>query len=290
MSSLVSVENIIQYILSGLTIGSIYALIALGFNIIYNTTGIINFAQGEFMMLGGMCMVACVNILHLPVFFAALLSIAFVVFIGLLMERIAIRPVKDANIVTLIIITIGISIFIKACTAFVTKDSFTFHPFPGPDTIKLLNAAISVQCLWIMGVACIIMLCLSFFFQFTLMGKAMQACSINREAAQIVGIDVSRMSFSAFGLSALIGAVAGIMVTPTTQVSWNRGTELGLKGFCALILGGLGSGPGAVLGGICLGILETCGTVVFSGYKDAIAFSILLIVLYVRPQGLIGRQ
>jgi branched-chain amino acid transport system permease protein len=117
----------------------------------------------------------------------------------------------------------------------------------------------------------------------------MQACSINREAAYIVGIDVGRMSCISFGLSALIGAVAGIMVTPTTQISWDRGTELGLKGFCALILGGLGSGPGAVLGGICLGILETCGNVIFSGYKDAIAFSILLIVLYVRPQGLIGR-
>ena len=282
-------DTIVQYILSGLTIGSIYALVALGYNIIYNTTGIINFAQGEFLMLGGMFMAACCNIYHLPLPVGALISIGLVVIIGLLIERIAIRPVKDANIVTLIIITIGVSIFIKACAAFVTKDSFTFQSFPGPDYIKISTATLSVQSLWIMGVASIIMICLSIFFRRTVMGKAMRACSINREAAHIVGIDVDRMSLLSFGLSALMGAVAGIMVTPTTQISWNRGTELGLKGFCAVILGGLGSGPGAILGGISLGLLETFGNIVFSGYKDAIAFSILLIVLYLRPQGIIGR-
>ncbi|MCX5894902.1 MAG: branched-chain amino acid ABC transporter permease [Proteobacteria bacterium] len=282
-------DNIVQYLLSGLTIGSIYALIALGFNIIYNTTGIINFAQGEFMMLGGMFMVAFINIFHLPIFAGALLSITLVIIIGFLIERIAIRPVKDASVVSLIITTIGISIFIKACTAFVSKDSFTYPPFPGPDNIRIFNASLSVQSLWIMGVACLIMVGLSLFFRFTLLGKAMRACSINREAAHIVGIDVNRMSFLSFGLSALMGAVAGVMITPTTQVSWNRGTELGLKGFCAVILGGLGSGPGAVLGGICLGILETVGNIVLSGYKDAIAFSIMLIIICVRPRGLIGR-
>ncbi len=282
-------DTVVQYILSGLTIGSIYALVALGFTIIYNTTGIVNFAQGEFLMLGGMFMAACCNIYHLPLPVGALISIGLVVIIGLLIERIAIRPVRDANIVALIIITIGVSIFIKACTAFVTKDSFTFPSFPGPDYIKISSATLSVQSLWIMGVACVIMICLSLFFRFTVMGKAMRACSINREAAHIVGIDVDRMSLLSFGLSALMGAVAGIMVTPTTQISWNRGTELGLKGFCAVILGGLGSGPGAILGGICLGLLETLGNIFFSGYKDAIAFSILLIVLYLRPRGLIGR-
>ena len=282
-------DAIVQYILSGLTIGSIYALVALGFNIIYNTTGIINFAQGEFLMLGGMFMVACCNLLHLPLPAGAILSIFLVVIVGLLIERITIRPVKDASIVTLIIITIGVSIFIKASTAFVTKDSFTYPPFPGPDYVRILNATISVQSLWILGVACVIMVCLSLFFRFSVMGKAMRACSINREAAHIVGIDVDRMSLLSFGLSALLGAVAGIMVTPTTQISWNRGTELGLKGFCAVILGGLGSGPGAVLGGLCLGILETVGNIFFSGYKDAIAFSVLLLVLYARPQGLLGK-
>jgi branched-chain amino acid transport system permease protein len=282
-------ETIVQYILSGLTIGSIYALVALGFTIIYNTTGIINFAQGEFLMLGGMFMAACSNMYHLLLPVGALISIGLVIVVGLLLERVTIRPVKEAPVVTLIIITIGVSIFIKACTAFVTKDSFTFQSFPGPDYLKIWTATISVQSLWIMGVACVIMLCLSLFFRCTVMGKAMRACSINREAAHIVGIDVDRMSLLSFGLSALMGAVAGIMVTPTTQISWNRGTELGLKGFCAVILGGLGSGPGAIIGGLSLGILETFGNIVFSGYKDAVAFSILLIVLYLRPQGLIGR-
>lgn len=282
-------DAFVQYVLSGLTIGSIYALVALGFNIIYNTTGIINFAQGEFLMLGGMFMVACCNVFHLPILAGALVSIFLVVMVGLVIERITIRPVKDTSIVALIIITIGVSIFIKACTAFVTKDSFTYPPFPGPDFIQIFNATISVQSLWILGIACIIMIGLSFYFRHSLMGKAMRACAINREAAHIVGIDVDRMSQLSFALSALMGAVAGIMVTPTTQISWSRGTELGLKGFCAVILGGLGSGPGAVLGGLCIGITETFGNVIFSGYKDAIAFTVLLLILYARPQGLLGK-
>ncbi len=283
-------DTLVQYLLSGLTIGSIYALVALGFNIIYNTTGIINFAQGEFLMLGGMFMVACCNVFHLPILAGAIVSTVLVVLIGLMIERITIRPVKDTSVVALIIITIGVSIFIKACTAFVTKDSFTYPPFPGPDVINIYHATISVQSLWILGVACVIMIILSVFFHYSVMGNAMRACAINREAAHIVGIDVDRMSQVAFALSALMGAVAGIMVTPTTQISWNRGTELGLKGFCAIILGGLGSGPGAVLGGMSLGLMETFGNVVFSGYKDAIAFTVLLLVLYARPQGLLGSR
>ena len=282
-------DQLLQYLLSGLTIGSIYALIALGFTIIYNTTGIINFAQGEFVMLGGMFMVACSNLLHLPLPVGMAVSMALVIAVGLLIERLAIRPAHTSSIVTLIIITIGISIILKALTAFFTKDSFTYPPFPGPETIRIMNASLPGQSLWIIGAACLIMLLLSVFFHFTIRGKAMRACSINREAAYIVGIDVEKMSFLSFGLSALIGAVAGIMVTPTTQMAWYRGMDLGLKGFCAVILGGLGSSPGAVVGGLLLGLLETFGNYFFSGYKDAIAFSIFLIVIILRPRGITGR-
>lgn len=282
-------DQIVQYLLSGLTIGSIYALIALGFTIIYNTTGIINFAQGEFIMLGGMFMAACTNLFHLPAPVGIACSVIMVVAVGVLIERLAIRPARNSSIVTLIIITIGVSIAIKACTAFFTKDSFTYASFPGPETIKILGASIPGQALWIIGTACLIMILLSLFFHFTIRGKAMRACAINREAAYIVGIDVEKMSLLSFGLSALIGAIAGIIVTPTTQMAWYRGTDLGLKGFCAVILGGLGSSPGAVLGGLLLGLLETFGNYLFSGYKDAIAFSIFLLVIYIRPRGLTGR-
>lgn len=282
-------DQIMQYALSGLTIGSIYALIALGFTIIYNTTGIINFAQGEFIMLGGMFMAACTNLFHMPVPAGIAVTVIMVVAVGLLIERLAIRPARNCSIVTLIIITIGVSITIKACTAFFTKDSFTYPAFPGPETVKIINASLSGQGLWIIGTACLIMILLSLFFHFTIRGKAMRACAINREAAYIVGIDVEKMSFLSFGLSALIGAVAGIMVTPTTQMAWYRGTDLGLKGFCAVILGGLGSSPGAVVGGLLLGLFETFGNYLFSGYKDAIAFSIFLIVIYILPRGITGR-
>jgi len=287
--SMVASEQLAQYLVSGITIGSIYALIALGFTIIYNTTGIINFAQGEFVMLGGMFMVGCTAVLQVPVFPACLLSVAGVVAVGLIIERLAIRPARTASVVTLIIITIGVSIIIKSLTALVTKDSFTYPPFPGPEHITVCGASMPGQSLWILGAACCIMLLLSLFFHFTLRGKAMRACAINREAAYIVGIDVEKMSFLSFGLSALIGAVAGIMVTPTTQIAWYRGMDLGLKGFCAVILGGLGSSPGAVIGGLVLGLLETFASFFFSGYKDAIAFSLFLLVLFIRPRGITGR-
>lgn len=282
-------DQLIQYLLSGITIGSIYALIALGFTIIYNTTGIINFAQGEFVMLGGMFMTGCTATLHLPAPLGTAVSTAGVVIVGLLIERLAIRPARRSSVVTLIIITIGVSIVIKALTAFVTKDSFTYPPFPGPEHVRVLGASMPGQSLWIIGTACFVMLLLSLFFHFTIRGKAMRACAINREAAFIVGIDVEKMSFLSFGLSALIGAVAGIIVTPTTQMAWHRGMDLGLKGFCAVIMGGLGSSPGAVLGGLILGLLETFGSFFLSGYKDAIAFALFLLVLFIRPRGITGR-
>ena len=280
----------LQYIFSGLTIGSIYALIALGYTIIYNTTGIINFAQGEFVMLGGMLMIACVHTFHLPLLVSVSVSALMVVLIGIAIERIAIRPAKHASLVTLIIITIGISIILKAIAAFVSKDSFTYPQFPGPEHIRVMNASISGQSLWIIGTACVMMILLSLFFRLTLRGKAMRACADSREASWLVGIDVDQMSQAAFGMSAMIGAIAGIMVTPATQMSWFRGTELGLKGFCAMILGGLGSSPGAVVGGLALGLLETFGSYLFSGYKDAIAFSMFLIVIYIRPSGIMGKK
>lgn len=283
-------DQLPQFLLSGLTIGSIYALIALGFTIIYNTTGIINFAQGEFVMLGGMFMVGCTRLLNLPLPIGMLISIMAVMVVGVLIERLAIKPARHKSIVTLIIITIGVSIALKAGTAFFSKDSFTYPPFPGPEHVMIGNASLPGQSLWIIGTAGCIMAGLWAFFHFTIRGKAMRACAINRDAANIVGIDVERMSLLSFGLSALIGAVAGVMVTPTTQMAWYRGTELGLKGFCAVILGGLGSSPGAVIGGLLLGLLETFGNYLFSGYRDAIAFSIFLLVIFIRPQGILGRR
>lgn len=283
-------DQLPQFLLSGLTTGSIYALIALGFTIIYNTTGIINFAQGEFVMLGGMFMVGSTRLLHLPLPIAMLLSVMAVMVVGVLIERLAIKPARNKSIVTLIIITIGVSIALKAGVAFFSKDSFTYPQFPGPEHVAIGNASLPGQSLWIIGTACFIMAALWLFFHFTIRGKAMRACAINREAANIVGIDVEKMSLLSFGLSALIGAVAGIMVTPTTQMAWYRGTELGLKGFCAVILGGLGSSPGAVVGGLLLGLLETFGNYLFSGYRDAIAFSIFLLVIFIRPQGILKRK
>jgi len=283
-------SQVVQYVITGITIGGIYALIALGFSIIYNTTGIINFAQGEFVMLGGMIAVSLATA-GLPLLWAFLLSVLLVTAVGLLFERLAIHPLKGASIITLIIITIGASIFLKGVAMLIWgKDAVRLPSFSGDKPYHILGATILPQHLWILGITLSVMLLLHLFFEYTILGKAMRASAANRLAASLVGINVRKMAMCSFALSAAIGAVAGIIISPVTFSSYDVGTMLGLKGFCAAIIGGLGSSPGAILGGFLLGILESLGAgFLSSSYKDATAFCILLTVLFLRPRGILGR-
>jgi branched-chain amino acid transport system permease protein len=280
-----------QFLLSGLTVGSIYALVALGFAIIYNASHVINFAQGEFVMIGGMATVSLLGA-GLPLAPAAALAVALAALIGLLLARFAVQPARGASVVTLIIITIGAAILLRGIAALVwDKRIHALPAFSGEAPIALAGATLAPQSLWVIGVAALIVCALWAFFNRTLTGKAILAVSHNRLAAQLMGISVRRVLLVSFALSAALGALAGILVAPITFTSWDVGVMLGLKGFAAAILGGMGSGPGAVVGGLVLGLLESLGAgYVSSAYKDAIAFVVMLAVLMLMPGGLLGRR
>jgi branched-chain amino acid transport system permease protein len=280
-----------QYLLSGLTVGAIYALVALGFSMIYNASQVINFAQGEFVMIGGMATVWFIG-MGLPLPLAALAAIGAATLVGLLLEKFAVEPARDAPVVTLIIITIGASILLRGIASVIWEKKIHALPaFSGEQPIALGGATLTPQSLWVIGVAAAVVAALWWFFNRTLAGKAMLATSHNRLAAELAGIGVRRVLLVSFGLSAALGALAGILIAPITFTSWDVGVMLGLKGFAAAILGGLGSGPGAVVGGLALGMIESLGAgYVSSAYKDVIAFLVMLAVLMFMPSGLLGRH
>jgi len=280
-----------QFLLSGLTVGSIYALVALGFAIIYNASHVINFAQGEFVMIGGMAAVWLLAA-GLPLALAGLGAVALAALIGLALARFAVQPARGASVVTLIIITIGAAILLRGLASIVwDKRIHALPAFSGDAPIAVAGATIAPQSLWVIGVTALIVCALWWFFNRTLTGKAILAVSHNRLAAQLVGISVRRVLLVSFALSAALGALAGILIAPITFTSWDVGVMLGLKGFAAAILGGMGSGPGAVVGGLVLGLLESLGAgYVSSAYKDAIAFIVMLAVLVLMPGGLLGAR
>ncbi len=287
-----NISSLLQYLISGLTTGSTYGLAALGFTIIFNSTGIINFAQGEFVMLGGMFSVFFMKWFGLPIAWAVLLAALATMIAGALIERLAIRPVKGASPINLVIVTIGVSIFIRGLAMLVWgKDTYALPAFSGDKPIAVLGAAMMPQSLWVLGVSLAMLAALKAFFSHTIQGKAMLACSFDRKAASLMGIGVERMVLLSFMISALIGAVGGAILAPITLTSFDVGVLLGLKGFAACILGGLGNPFGAALGGLVLGVLESLGAgYLSSAYKDAFAFILLLALLFVRPQGLFGRK
>jgi len=207
------------------------------------------------------------------------------------------RPLKDASVPSLIIITVGASMFLQGIASHLWgKDAIKLPPFSAaaPIAFTLPGASyplvIEAQQCWVMGLAAALMLGLTFFFNRTLVGKAMRAVSVNRHGARLVGINVSRMVVGAFALSAAMGAVAGAAVAPISFGYFNMGTMMGLKGFAAAIVGGLGNFPGSIVAGLLLGVVESYAANFSSDYKDAVAFVILLVVLFVSPSGILGRR
>lgn len=282
--------QLFQYLITGIIIGSIYAMVAIGFNIIYDVTEIINFAQGEFVMLGGLTVVGLISVFKIPLVPAFIATVALVTIIGVFVDRLAVRTIANPSVLTLIITTIAVSFIIRgAAMSIWGKNPYDLAAFSGRDPIRLWGAVLQPQHLWVVGFLVVIVLGLSLFFEKTLIGKAMRACADNAGAARLVGIDVNRMVMLSFALSAAIGAVAGITVTPISLMEYDRGAMLAVKGFAAVVLGGLGSFPGAVLGGLILGIIESFGAgLVSSGYKDAFALIVLLFVLFFKPSGILG--
>ena len=282
--------ELLQFVFSGLTVGAIYALVALGFTLIYKASDIINFAQGEFVMLGGMITVFVAHA-GVPLPLAALFAIVATTAIGLALHRFAIEPARGATPVALIMITIGASIFLRG-TAQIVFDR-RFHSLPplfGVDPIQFGGAAILPQSLVVLASATAIVIVLWLFIERTIFGKAVIATAANRLAARLIGVDTRRIVAFSFAISAAIGAIAGVLITPIALTSYDVGTLLALKGFAAAMLGGIGSAPGAVVGGILIGMFEALAAgYLSSNYKDAVAFLIILVVLVVIPQGLFGR-
>jgi branched-chain amino acid transport system permease protein len=266
-------------------------MVAIGFNIIYNATDAMNFAQGEFVVVGGLSMIMFHETLGLNLFISFFISVALVTLVGIIFDRLTISPLKNPPLVTVILITIAVSIILKGL-AMITwgKDSHPLEPFSGAEPIQIWGAAILPQALWVIGITLLVVLLLAYMFRFTMVGKALRACAINRDATKLMGINAKAMITLSFAISGAIGAVAGIIITPITLMEYDRGAALGIKGFSTAIVGGVGNSSGAVVAGLMIGILESFfAGFISSGYKDAFAFLIMLLVLFVRPGGLLGK-
>ena len=283
--------DFLQFLISGVTVGAIYALVGLGFSVIYNASNVINFAQGEFVMIGGMATVSFMSA-GVPMPIAILLAIIVATCVGYGLEKFAIEPAREGSVVSLIIITIGASIFLRGVAQLVWDRNYHNLPaFSGDEPIRIGGAALQPQSLWVVGGAAVIVLALWLFFNRTILGKAILATSFNPSAAELVGIDTRRVLQISFALAAALGAIAGILVAPIALTYTSVGIMLGLKGFCAAIVGGLGNPMGAIAGGLVVGIAEalTAGYL-SSAYKDAVAFIIIILVLLFLPSGLFGRK
>ena len=286
--------NIPQYIANGLANGCIYILVAMGFNIIYSSTGIINFAQGEFSMFGGLLAFTLAVSLNLPLPIALILAVVACALIGGMTERLVIYPLRHASILAAIIATIGVSIFYKSLgRLFWPEEAYKVPDFT-TGNINLPRVTVSTQLLWVLALTTLSVILVYLFFNYTKAGKAMRACSVNRQAASLVGINVSHMSLYSFVLAGALGGLAGFINAPFAK--YGVGLFLGIKGFTAAVVGGLGNTFGAVTGGLVLGLLEelipgflTIVLGVSSGFKEAIAAILLILVLLWRPQGILGK-
>ncbi|MEW6220122.1 MAG: branched-chain amino acid ABC transporter permease [Thermodesulfobacteriota bacterium] len=284
-----TVDLAIQYLFAGITYGVIYAIVAIGFNIIYNTTGIINFAQGEFVMLGGMIAISLHQILPLPV--SILLATIATMLAGGLIEMLFIRWLHRPSVLRMIVITIGLSIMLRELALHVWGEKVRALPyFTGNEvsTVRILGSNVSPQVLWVIGVCSVMVAALSLFFRLTPVGRQMRACAANRLAATLCGINTRNLVTLSFMLSAGIGALAGCVVSPITYLRYDSGPTLAIKGFTVAILGGLGSSVAAVVAGLLLGIMEAFSVAVLPvAYQDVLALTLLLAILVFRPHGLL---
>ncbi len=284
-------QDILQFIFAGLTSGAIYALIALGFCVVHNTMGIVNFVQVDFVSLGGMLMFSALFAAGLPMVPGLLLAVAGVALVAMLIERFGLRPARSNHELVLIFMTVGLSIILRGAMKLIWgKNRMALPPLTPDEPVHILGATLLPQALWIMGLSVLAIGLLNWFFYRTSLGLSMRAVASNPTAAAVVGIPAGRVRLTSFALAGALGGLAGVLVTPITTLNYDVGVLLGLKGFAGAILGGFGSFPGAILGGLLLGLLESLSAgYLSSAYKDVVAFVVLLLVLCLRPKGLLGR-
>jgi branched-chain amino acid transport system permease protein len=284
------IASLWQYVLAGIVAGAIYALIAAGFVLIYQVTGLINFAQGEFAMIGAMT-AASLAATGMPPLAAAGLAVLAAALVGALCYLLAIRPARAATGVTLIFITLGLDVALRGAGLFVWgTNPYALQAFSRGRALTILGGVLQPQALWILGTDLLVFAALYLFFRYTYAGTAVRAAVANPPIASTFGIPLRTFAFWSFIAAAAIGGVGGVMVAPITQATYDMGLTLGLAGFVAAVLGGLDSLPGALLGGFVLGIVQkVAGGLLSTGWEEGIGFLILVLVLVLRPQGLLGR-
>ena len=285
---------LLQFLVSGIGVGCVYGLIGIGFCVIYNASGIVNFAQGGFVMLGGMVTYVLYARAGLALLPAAIIAVMLVAGLGLVVDRLVVRPLwsRKANTFVIILATLAVQIVMERATLLLVGDAPKSLPsFTAGGPLRLGPVAVSLQLLWIIAISLLLIWALALFFNRTKTGRAMRACAVDPQAAALLGVPVSRMLAYAFSISAGLGAIAGILITPTQFVAYNLGVPFAISGFIAAIVGGFGNPLGAFLGGILLGVTQSIAIVVVgAGYKNVVALSILLLFLLLRPAGILGAR
>lgn len=283
---------ILQLVVSGLAIGSVYALVALAMVLIHKTTDIVNFAQGEMATLTTFICFALLHRAGLPLALVFLLSLPIGFLLGAAIQRLIIQPIANDPPVNLLIVAIGLFIVINNLTGMVWGyDPYTFPPLFSNAPVELLGTRITPNNIGMIAVALAVMAALYLFFEKSREGIAMRATSMNRRAAELMGIRVPHVWMLAWGLAGAIGGVAGVLTAPVTFLDFEMMVAVLLKAFAGAILGGFNSLPGAVVGGLTIGVLETAfGALISTSFKDTFAFGIIILVLMFRPTGLFGRS
>ena len=284
--------DLLQALIAALSVGAMYAFVAVGVALVYNATNIINFAQGEFVMLGGMIMVSLYGDHNWPLLAAIPATLLLTMLAGLALMRVSFRPGSNTSLISVLIITIGASLFISGSAQHIwDADIHRFAPFSGDEPIAFAGAFIAPQSLWIIGIAVIVIGALTAFFQFSIYGKAMKACAVDRRAAELLGIGAANMVRLSFVMSAALGCIAGIIMTPLIMIDYAGGMLLAIKGFSAAMLGGMGSIVGAVIGGLVFALLESlAATYVSNAVKELITFVVIINVLLFMPRGIMGAR
>ncbi|GAB1383295.1 MAG TPA: branched-chain amino acid ABC transporter permease [Ottowia sp.] len=283
----------VQLVISGVALGCIYGLIALGFVLIYKATETVNFAQGELMMLGAFCGLAGATLLGFPFWVSVLATLAAMAVIGVLTERLVIRPILGQPAFSIVMLTIGIGYVARGAITMIPGIGTETHTLPVPykdEVLKLGELVLSAEQLVVIGVTAVLCALLYALFRFSKLGIAMQATSQNQLAAYYMGIPVKRLNGLVWGLAAVVAAIAGLLLAPITFVYANMGF-IGLKAFPAAVVGGFGSLPGAIVGGLIIGVVESLsGFYLPEGFKDTAAYIVVLVMLMVKPNGLFGEK
>lgn len=282
----------IQLLINGFSMGSIYSLIALGLVLIIKAVNVRNFAQGEIVMVGAFVFATALLKWKMPMLVAILFAMIVMMLFGYLFQRVAYYPLRFKPATTVIVCTIGISMFLKnIALAIWGSQPLRIPGILGNNTIKVFSVYILPQYLLIILFTILIVIMQNWFFKKTTLGKQMEATAQDKEAAALMGVSVTRMIAYTFIFSTLLATVAGILMSPIYFVYPGMGSVVGLKAFCAIMIGGFGSIPGALIGGLLVGLTETFAAAYISSvYKDTFAFILLLLVLMVRPRGLFGEK